>query len=259
MRKYLQVFYLSSQIVLEYRMNMMWRLSGHIVTVLLTFLLWSAILGSGFGLDKYTQSSLAVYYVSIMLVTVVSEYNYHLMTDDIRYGNLSIHLLKPYNYFLKVFIEALPVKIISLVVFLVVFASLATGGLFKIVTFGFLAALFSLALATAMRYFIILAIGGLAFWFNRVHGFHALVFVAGGIFSGELIPADLLPHKLAAISNYLPFKYLVYIPAHYFIHAPQLNEFTGNIIAQFFWILICYFVAKYIWFKGLREYESAGR
>ena len=63
-----------------------------------------------------------------------SPFVYHLITDDIRLGILSTDLVKPYNYYLKIFVQAIPSKIIPILIFLAVctvlyilFAHVLTG------------------------------------------------------------------------------------------------------------------------------------
>lgn len=253
------MIWLSFQNLLEYRVNLMWNLFSNFVSFSILFLLWSTILNSGFGKGDYTQNSLAIYYISISLVTLVSDYNYHLIADDIRLGILSTDLVRPYSYYLKVFVQAIPNKIIPILIFLVVSSILVSLNLFNPSFFGVAEAIVAIVLATILRFFIVLMIGGMAFWFNRVHGFYSLFFSLGGIFSGELIPSNLLPTGLAKIGNYLPFKYIAYVPAHYFVNEATLTVFIKNILAQLFWILLLYLATRYVWKKGLLRYESAGR
>jgi ABC-2 type transport system permease protein len=252
MRKYWVTFTNSVATMLTYRVNLLWKLGGHLFSLAVLYFLWSTILKSGFGAAVYTQKSLLSYYVAITFVGLFIQYDYHLIADDIRLGTLTTHLVRPYNYYFEVFVEGLADKVLILLIFTPVLITLV-----KLETLGLLVVTIFLAMVT--RFLIIMTIGGLAFWFNRVHGFNAAIFTVGGLFSGELIPADLLPQQLQMIANFLPFKYLSFVPAKYLAGNFANQNILINFLMQLFWIGVWLLIVKIIWQKGLVRYESAGR
>lgn len=252
MRKYWLVFTNSVATMLTYRVNLLWELGSHCFAMLIIYLLWSTLLKNGFGADHYSQSSLILYYLAMTFVGNFIHYDYHLAADDVRLGNLSADLIRPYNYYLKLFIEGLAGKLLVVLLFVPIFLPLIKPNYLVIF-------LVTLTLALIIRFLIMLTIGGLAFWFNRVHGFNAAIFSIGGLFSGEMIPSDLLPEKLQLVGNLLPFKYSTFVPAKYLSGNASGENLLANFLMQIFWIIIWLLIVKVIWQKGLKRYESAGQ
>lgn len=252
MKKYWLTFTNALSAKLTYRVNLMWQILSHLFSMLIIYLLWSTILKTGFGSSQYSQASLASYYLAITFIGLFIDYDYRIMAEDIRLGTLSTHLVRPYNYFFEVFVEGLADKLIILLIFIPVFI--------KIIDFKALGLIIiSLFLAMLMRFFLALTIGGIAFRFNRVHGFNAAFFTIASLFSGELIPSNLLPGWLQTIGNFLPFKYFLYTQAKYFSGNFAGENIVFNLFMQVLWLFIWFLIVKLIWTSGLRYYESAGR
>ncbi|MBI3559252.1 ABC-2 family transporter protein [Candidatus Gottesmanbacteria bacterium] len=206
MRKYWQIFKNYTQERLEYRMNIFWRVAGTLIWTPVLFALWATVINAGFGADKYTFNSLAVYYISVSFISLFTNFDQNALAMEIRRGELAMDLLKPYGYFQKFFLRFLPEKVLLFVIYLFILLIMGfNGNLF--LTF------ISSCLAVVIAFYIALSVGSLAFWFKRVHGFNALLFSFGGLFSGSAIPLDLLPKNLLTLANYLPFKYMIFVPA----------------------------------------------
>ena len=115
-----------------------------------------------------------------------------------------------------------------------------------------------LSVSVLMNFFMAVAIGTLSFWFRRVHGFNALFWNIGGLFSGQFIPIDLLPSKLLTIANYLPFKYMVFFPAQIILRKP-IMDIPQNILIQLVWITLFFLAMVIIWKKGISKFEATGQ
>jgi len=126
-------------------------------------------------------------------------------------------------------------------------------GLFQIFLFAI-----STFLTILSKFYIALSLGGLGFWFRRVHGFGSLFWNLGGLFSGELIPVDLLPHTLFLISAYLPFRSLAFFPVQIILGKINSSEIVSGFAVQIIWLAVFIFIAKLLWKKGLSQYDSAG-
>jgi len=75
-------------------------------------------------------------------------------------------------------------------------------------------------------------------------------------FEGGLMPLDLLPNFVTRINDFLPFKYVVFVP---------ISVFTGRIgfswelfLIPLGWVLFLLFLVKIIYRKGLKKYEGYG-
>jgi len=258
MRKYLQFFKMGLYDLLEYRANFFWSVGGITISALVVYLFWMAILRSGAPQSDYTPQSLSLYFLVIALVSQMTHTSFWDISHAIRDGNIATELCKPYSYSSKTLITSLADRLLKTMVFLtlVVFmtwhfdlpARLNQLGLFLI----------SVSLAAACKFLISLTIGYLSFWFSRVHGFGALFWNIGGLFSGELIPPEFLPPLLLKISGYLPFSLFAYFPASTLIHPSQFPQDVTKVFLQLCWLFVFYLVFRITWRAGIRQIESIG-
>lgn len=260
MYKYWKIFLADFQSLLEYRSKLLLSMASNLMSVGIMYLLWSSLLAAGYGSNQYTQQSLAAYYIMISFVTFFTDFSFGEVSSDIREGNLSIHLLLPYNYFLRLFLGALPMMVFSTMVFsisILVFNLFGLNFVFNAsnLAWGFLI----LILASLINFAIAISIGSLAFWFRRVHGFNAFFYGVGNLFSGELIPLDLLPKNFAQIADYLPFKYIFYYPAKFLTTSFDISIYIKAIFTSLLWIAILSIVSLIVWKKGLSNFEATGR
>ncbi len=258
MRKYLYYSYLAFQNLIEYRINIFWKFSGLIVRTLILYFFWVAVLGAGFGKESYNATSLAAYYIAITFVGNFSGFDYHNVADDIRNGNLATVLVKPINYFLILFFGSLPDRILTTIIYLMLFLALFGHSLGNFDLWYLPIVVIVLSVSVLMNFFMAVAIGTLSFWFRRVHGFNALFWNIGGLFSGQFIPIDLLPSKLLTIANYLPFKYMVFFPAQIILRKP-IMDIPQNILIQLVWITLFFLAMVIIWKKGISKFEATGQ
>jgi ABC-2 type transport system permease protein len=258
--KYWKLFLAAFQKQLEYRADLYWQLISSLMRVGIIYILWVNILGNGFGTNSYNQNSLAVYYLTITFISFFNDFNFGEIADDIREGGLSNHLLMPYNYFLRKFLGSIPMMIISVGVFIISIILLRFLGVsFTINVSNLLWGIPLLGIVSITNFALSVSIGSLAFWFRRVHGFNFLFFSIGSLFSGELIPVDLLPKNFADIGNYLPFKYLYYFPAKFLTQSFDLDTYVKTFSIAILWAATISIIACVIWKKGLSKFEATGR
>lgn len=249
---------MSFQEMFEYRMNFVWQTIGTIITTLMLYLFWTAILSSNSG--KFVSFPIGSYYLFISISGAITLFSFRPFAEDIWEGYLTIHLLRPYNYFAAIFLNSLPEKIVSLLVsILVICIAVKAGAVSFLNVRVVIAFLVSLVFAGSVKFYISSIIGALAFWFKRVHGFNALLFNLGGLFSGELIPLIFLPSKAALISLYLPFRYIAYFPVQLILGQASSREVLSGFIVLILWFLLFYIINRILWKKGISQFEATGR
>ncbi len=258
MRKYWQFFKMGFQQFLEYRLNFVWSTAGNIISTLILYLFWTAILSSNPS-RTISGFSLGNYYLLISIIGALTFSNFRPMADDIWEGDLAIDLLRPYNYVLKHFLFELPYKITRLVlgIMLILLVGSLTG--FKISVPNAILLSISVTLAVGVKFYLAFLIAGLAFWFKRVHGFNALIYNFGGLFSGELIPLVFLPPALDAFSHYLPFRYLAYFPVQLALGQLAIRQSILGFAVLVLWLALVVVLNKLVWAKGLSQFEASGR
>jgi len=243
---------------LEYRLNFVWSTAGAVISTLILYLFWTAILGSNPS-HIVSGFSLGNYYLLISIIGAITFSNFRPMADDIWEGNLAIDLLRPYNYVFKHFLFELPYKITRLVLGITLILLIGSFTGFKISFFNGILLFISVALATGVKFYLAFLIAGLAFWFKRVHGFNFLIFNSGALFSGELIPLVFLPPAIDAISHYLPFRYLAYFPVQLGLGQLATRQSFLGFAILILWLALVVVLNKLIWAKGIAQFEASGR
>jgi len=78
------------------------------------------------------------------------------------------------------------------------------------------------------------------------------------ILSGFLIPLDLFPKWFVTVTDYLPFKYLIYFPVKVYLGQITGPAYWYGILIMLLWIAVLGVAVKIIWPFALRKYESVG-
>ena len=254
MGKYWQIFVMAWGNLLEYRVDFLWRIAGSIINTLILMAFWTAILASGLGNKNYTVYTLSIYYLVIGFTNIFVAFQGQQAAHEIWDGSLSSELMKPYNFFVRYFLRPFPERLIALLVFLL-FLKVINFSVDPVPLFLWIATLFA---GLLLYFFSFLVINGLAFWFSRVHGFGALFMNLGGLLSGFLIPVDMLPPAWANLAKYLPFQFLAYVPAKSLLGEYSNWQIMERIVLALTWAAVFGFIARIIWKKGLRNYDSVG-
>lgn len=259
MRKYFVFAWASYLNMIEYRVNFLWEIFGSLINMLMLYAFWVAILGSGFINSSYTNTSIGLYYLFITFIGTISVANYSRISNMINSGGLSMEIIKPYNFFLKELVQFIPHKILQSLTFSLILVLIFSLGVAKYPEIhNTILFVISVVITILSKFYIALCLGGLGFWFKRVHGFGSLFWNIGGLFSGELIPVDLLPHTLFLVSAYLPFRYLAFFPVEIILEKVNQQELVLGFATQTLWLIMFMVITKLIWKKGLFKYDSSG-
>lgn len=187
-----------------------------VLIMLVYLLLWKNIYATkgaqiaGFGINSM------IWYLVVTEIITLSRPNGHVQINkDVKDGSIAYLLNKPYHYVLyniSLFIGDFSVKFV---------ANCLTGVAVGIVFVGFLSGfnighlpfiLMSILVGCLINFLIYMNIALTAFWLEENSAFFwiysKLVFTLGGM----LMPIDLFPVWLQAITRYLPFAYVTYVP-----------------------------------------------
>lgn len=70
------------------------------------------------------------------------------------------------------------------------------------------------------------------------------------LFSGALVPLWFFPHGLKAISDFLPFRYIVFEPIAILLNTKSHEETLFVLVMQLFWITILFCAVTLVWHRG---------
>ena len=120
--------------------------------------------------------------------------------------------------------------------------------------------LISAILAVGIYYLLSSLTRFMAFWSpENIWGLAFLLIVLIEILSGGIFPLNILPKWVFVLLQFTPFPYLVYFPIT-IISGKLVGLDLLRILAQSsIWLMIIYFLTKFVWKKGLVVYQSYGK
>jgi len=262
MKKYLAVLGNSLQANLVYRFNTFFYLLAQFISFGVLFYIWTSIYYQGGKIGSYELADMIFYYLGVIFIGVVvkgMDVAWQI-GDEIRLGKLNAFLLTPMDYFWRRFFSFLGGLVFRGLSAILLFG---TGLYFLAEKFDFqlsitriISFLFLVLLSYLLNWLIFYIVGISTFWFGFVWALNYSMQTMANFLEGALIPLDLLPGWLNALNNFLPFKYIVFVP---------VSVFTGRLeitwpvfVIPLAWILFLYVLARLLFKTGLKKYEGFG-
>ena len=259
MRKYWFVFSNALQSMNEYRLSLALDILGNLISSLVLYLFWYFLVQSGMNIGNYTATSLGLYFLTVATIAATVGFDSHAVAEEIKDGNITQYLLKPFSYMWLKFSTTFPHGILKLIVGILVLVLLAMFGfpvnINPILVIFFV---FSLFLAMIGNYLIYFTTGLGSFWTVQTFGLSAFVSIASSLVSGRLIPIDLLPSQITMISSWLPFRHFVFFPAQIFLGHLSFSEILAGLSFQAIWIIVLYVLTILVWKAGQKRLEAVG-
>lgn len=197
---------------IAYRAEMLvWMLTTTMPLVSLA--LWSAVARAA-PVGRFTQQGFAAYFLATLVVRQLSgSWLVWEMNQDIRSGALSQRLLRPIHPLLAYSAEnlaALPLRaLLSAPIALVLLFTMDRPPTSAVSLLLFAASLLG---AWLINFFTMALIGALAFFIESSTAIFELWLLAFMLLSGYLVPLELFPPVLGAVTHALPFRYTVAFP-----------------------------------------------
>ena len=266
MKKYWHVINIGVQNTLVYRVNFLLRSVFSLIPLMATIYLWRAIYAGKETDDVagYTLAGMTSYYLLVTVVdmlTAVNEDDWQIAAD-IREGNLNQFLLKPIDYLvyrLCLFgAGRLIYTAVALVPVLVFVLCQRKYFVAPVSAESFAWFILSVVMTGLLQFFMSYTMALLAFWVLEVSTFIFIAFAFEYIAGGHLFPLDILPPILAKALQLTPFPYVLFFPVGVYlgrIHGPHLWK---GMLIQAGWMMAFYFLARFVWSRGIRKYTAFG-
>jgi ABC-2 type transport system permease protein len=248
---------------LEYRANFfMDAIMQPTITAGIEVVLWFAIFSgtqttqiAGFGQEYY----LAYAFWAAFISRITSNWMYeHRMINEVESGNLNTILTRPVTFFEYYLSQFMGYKVVTtLTSFIVPVVVLSAFNLplhldrLPIV----LVLVFYYLIFVHLLSFIVSC---LAFWFTRVSGLSVAKNLALWLFSGELMPLDLIPEPARSFILKLPFANAVYIPVGYLTGRIDQQMLVQGFVSTTAGIAVMGGLAYVLWKQGLKQYSGTG-
>ncbi|MBI3538307.1 MAG: ABC-2 family transporter protein [Chloroflexi bacterium] len=258
--KYLALMKRSFAQMLEYRAGILiWMLVNVMPLVMLA--VWFS-LSEGGPIQGYTQSDFVAYFLLMTFVRqMTSVWVIHELDYDIRHGNLSIKLLYPLNPIHSYFTDHLTDKILRVAVMfpLAIIAWLIFPTIHYDVTpvtlTLFVATLFG---ALVIRFLAQYVFGLFSFWISQADTLNEIWYATSILLGGLVAPLDLLPAPLAAIAQYLPFRFMLSFPVEVMTGRLSATNLFQGIAINAGWIVFFFAAYKIVWRRGIKQFSAFG-
>lgn len=261
MKKYLQLTKSQMQMNTAYSA---WYWAGSVSTImrlLIMYYFWHAVYANRTSIENINISTMLTYMVIAMLLQGYVSGIGNELAERIRSGDIAIELLRPYDFIFKLisldigskitvfFRETLPIIVIAFIFMDLNFPmNLEALVLFLVSSF----------IGIWIGTFFDFLIGVLAFWTINIWGIRVLKEGVITFFSGALVPIVLFPDWLKALSEYLPFQSMVYIPVSIYTGMISGIEVYTAIGIQFLWLAGLYVLVRFIWSQALKTITIFG-
>jgi ABC-2 type transport system permease protein len=246
--------------VVAYRAEfLVWILTTNMPLVMLA--LWHAVAADG-PVGRFDQTQFTAYYLGVLAVRLAtSNWMAWQMSMEIRDGTLSAKLLRPihplYAYAAD-HLAAIPMRIIVVSPIVAVLFASAWDRLARHDPKLVLIFVASIAGAWLLMYFAMVLLGAIAFYVDSAMGVFELWIGLHGIFSGYLIPLEVLPGWVNKVAAVLPFRFMLAFPVETLVGLLSPAEAARQLGAQWAYVAVTGVLALRVWRAGVRRFAAFG-
>lgn len=258
-RKTKALFIRAFSLMTEYRAEVIiWMLASSLPLIMM--MIWMGLAESG-PVGGYSASDFALYFLSVFFVRqMTTVWVLWELEREIRLGEMSPKLLRPFNPFWQHALDNLAEKTVR---FPIVLIPVALGLWFtgmrpQFALLGLVLFAIALILAWLLRFNRQYGFGLLAFWTDQVTGLEQVWFALYIAFSGAILPLDLLPEGLQRIIMFTPFPYKVDFPVQLLLGNLTGTEILRGFAIQGFWVIAFILLRMLLWKRGLKRYGATG-
>ncbi|MEW4489293.1 ABC-2 family transporter protein [Thalassoglobus sp. JC818] len=122
----------------------------------------------------------------------------------------------------------------------------------------FLAFLVSLVMGFLMGFLIESLLGLVSFWFLEVSSLLFIYMMFNYFLSGHMIPLDFLPEPILMWIEFIPFKYLAYVPAAILLDRYTGPELVQVLVIEVIWIVGLLILNRLAFSRGVKRYSAFG-
>ncbi len=238
---------------------LIWILSTNMPLVMMA--LWTQVAREG-RVGRFGEKDFVAYFIATLVVRLLTgAWAVWEMNMEIRQGQLAMRLLRPIHPFVLYAadnIAALPIRaLLSL--------PIALGALFWIgrdqlhgTVLHWLLTPLAVFGAWGITFTVMLLIGALGLYWESSLAIYDLWLGLYFIFSGYLMPLELLPPGLQAVTWWLPFRYCVAFPVETLLGMQPLRDCLLSLAVQWGYVALFLGLALFVWKRGLVRYAAYG-
>ena len=262
MKKYLYIFKSELMTNLQYAFDILIGFVSYCIMIFIFLNLWQYIYSDPSEVIKgYTMNQM-IWYVIVTEILWMSLGGRKLnkkICDDVRSGNITYNIIKPYNYVEYILFNHLGVttlKFVLVTILGMVLGLIFLGSFPALSVFSVVGIIISCIFATIINILLITTLGLFSFFIEDASPFYwlysKLILVVGTIF-----PIEFFPKVLQPIMKYSPIYVVSYGPAKLFVDfsVEKLLEILG---IQVMYLVICFLIAHFVFKKGVKKLNVNG-
>ncbi|MFN8491817.1 MAG: ABC-2 family transporter protein [Caldilineaceae bacterium] len=245
-----------------YRMTLFFNLATGLIWVVVLYYLWRTVYASTTQMGDFDWQAMRTYIgVSYAVNSLLSYGAVGAMTWNVRTGRIATELLRPLDYLLTQLAQSVGIAVLegclgsTMALLLGIFLlHISPPASFSAACFF----LISVALGYLIKFLVSFMAALLCFWTIEGQGIIWGQIAVINLFSGALIPLNLLPSWLQTIVLALPFQGILFTPVSIYIGRLQGAALAWALAAQIGWVIILWFLAQLLWRPATRALEFQG-
>ena len=259
---YLTLALTAVQRAIAYRMTLFFSLVAGLIWVVVTYYLWRVVFSTRSQVGNFDWQTMRTYFlVSYAVNALLSWQTLSRMMRTIRTGEVAIDLLRPIDYFLAQLAQASGAAVIegglssAIALILGILVLHIAPPVSPLATALFIV---SVALGYLIKFLISFMVALLCFWTLNGVGLMWAQNALVNLFSGALIPLQLLPGWLRTVVLTAPFQAIVYTPLSIYLGTVQGAALWQAVAVQIGWIIGLWLLARWLWLPATRALEVQG-
>lgn len=262
-KKYRSLIMIAIQDSMAYRGAYFFTVLGRFVALVTLFYIWRGLFTGHDVLNGYTWEDMKTYlFITFTVNALISWYSEGRISSKIRDGSVAADLIKPLNFqkmqlagTVGSSVGEIAVSLAFCIIILPLFggihapvSAIHTGFFFISIIFSFL-----------IKFGIVYLFGLMCFFTTESVGLRWARGAVTDLFSGALIPITFFPATMLSVSNFLPFRGIVYIPASIYTGtAGDIYDIIGLLAFQAVWAVVLWFCGMLLWNTAIRKVTVAG-
>ncbi|MEM0372514.1 MAG: ABC-2 family transporter protein [archaeon] len=259
--KRLRIMLTTFQDIKAYSMDFFFSLLNFPIFIGITYLFWRAMLQNS-NVAGMTLGYLMTYYATVYAVNVMSPRQglASKISGDILHGRIVINLVKPIPYLNYNLWKRIAGFVLDLVLYLGVLLAVSAAFNMQFTNDPLRIALFliSLVFSFLMNFTMFFCVGLTALWLEDNWGLLNAFTAFMSLFSGTMIPLELLSGTLRDAAFFLPFRFTAHFQASIIMGNAALGDVLTNFALMIAWTVAFFVIAKIAWKIGEKRMYGYG-
>ena len=262
MKKYLYIFKSEIMSNLQYAFDIFVGFIGYAVHIFIFLNLWEYIYSDPNELINGYSMSQMIWYVIVteILWSALNGRKFNKrISEDVRTGNISYNINKPYNYveyMLSSHLGITSFRFLLVTILGMVLGYIFLGSFPEISILGIICVLISCFLATLINIFLIIGLGLFAFYIEDATPFYWL-YSKMILLLGTIFPVEFFPTIIQPIIKYSPIFAVSIAPAKLFVDF-SITTFLETLVIQLLYLLVCATIVHLFYKKGVKKLNVNG-